>query len=47
MIIIGFELTDTPITPIAMLVDKQNPVVCDMTETAMTTAEEMLAKANT
>jgi aspartate 1-decarboxylase len=47
VIIIGFELTDSPITPKAILVDKNNRVVCDMTETSMTTVEEMLMRANT
>jgi aspartate 1-decarboxylase len=46
VIIIGFELTNEPITPKAILVDKQNRFVCDMTETPMTTVQELLAKAN-
>jgi aspartate 1-decarboxylase len=46
IIIIGFELTSEPITPKAILVDKQNRFVCDMTETPMTTVQELLAKAN-
>lgn len=46
VIIIGFELTSEPITPKAILVDKQNRFVCDMTETPMTTVQELLAKAN-
>jgi aspartate 1-decarboxylase len=46
IIIIGFELTSEPITPKAILVDKQNRFVCDMTETPMTSVQELLAKAN-
>jgi aspartate 1-decarboxylase len=46
VIIIGFELTSEPITPKAILVDSQNRFVCDMTETPMTTVQELLAKAN-
>jgi aspartate 1-decarboxylase len=46
IIIIGFELTSEPITPKAILVDKQNRFVCDMTETPMTTVQELLDKAN-
>jgi aspartate 1-decarboxylase len=46
VIIIGFELTSEPITPTAILVDKQNRFVCDMTETPMTTVHQLLAKAN-
>jgi aspartate 1-decarboxylase len=46
VIIIGFELTSEPITPKAILVDKKNRFVCDMTETPMTTVQELLAKAN-
>jgi aspartate 1-decarboxylase len=46
VIIIGFELTSEPITPKAILVDKQNRFVCDMTETPMTSVQELLAKAN-
>ena len=46
VIIIGFELTNEPIIPKAILVDSQNRIVCDMTETPMTTVQELLAKAN-
>lgn len=46
VIIIGFELTSEPIAPKAILVDKQNRFVCDMTETPMTTVQELLTKAN-
>jgi len=42
VIIIGFEMTEVPITPKAILVDKQNRILCDMTETPMTTAQELL-----
>ena len=42
IIIIGFMLTDTPILPRAILVDKDNRFVCDMTETAQTTIDDLL-----
>ena len=42
VIIIGFEMTEVPITPRAILVDSNNRIVCDMTETPMTTAQELL-----
>jgi aspartate 1-decarboxylase len=45
IIIIGFEMTDAPIVPKAILVDKNNRIVCDMTETPMTTAQSLLEKA--
>lgn len=39
VIIIGFELTDTPIAPRAILVDKKNRFVRDLTETPRTVVE--------
>lgn len=42
IIIIAFMLTDTPILPRAILVDKDNRIVCDMTETALTTSDDLL-----
>ena len=42
IIIIGFMLTDTPILPRAILVDKDNRFVCDMSETALTTTDDLL-----
>ena len=42
IIIIGFMLTDTPILPRAILVDKDNRILCDMTETALTTTDDLL-----
>ena len=42
IIIIGFMLTDTPILPRAILVDKDNRIHCDMAETALTTSDDLL-----
>lgn len=39
VIIIGFELTDAPIAPKAILVDRQNRFVRDLTETPRTVVE--------
>ena len=39
VIIIGFELTDKPVTPKAILVDRQNRFVRDLTETPKTVLE--------
>lgn len=39
VIIIGFELTDAPIAPKAILVDKKNRFVRDLTETPRTVVE--------
>jgi aspartate 1-decarboxylase len=42
IIIIAFMLTDTPILPRAILVDKDNRIVCDMTETALTISDDLV-----
>ena len=42
IIIIAFMLTDTPILPRAILVDKDNRIVCDMTETALTAIDDLV-----
>jgi len=39
VIIIGFELTDKPVAPTAILVDRQNRFVRDLTETPQTVLE--------
>ena len=39
VIIIGFELTDMPVAPKAILVDRQNRFVRDLTETPKTVLE--------
>jgi aspartate 1-decarboxylase len=39
VIIIGFELTDKPVAPKAILVDRQNRFVRDLTETPRTVLE--------
>lgn len=39
VIIIGFELTDKPVAPKAILVDRQNRFVRDLTETPRTVIE--------
>lgn len=39
VIIIGFELTDVPVAPKAILVDRQNRFVRDLTETPRTVVE--------
>lgn len=39
VIIIGFELTDKPVAPKAILVDRQNRFVRDLTETPQTVLE--------
>jgi aspartate 1-decarboxylase len=45
IIIIAFMATDKPIKPKAILVDKNNRIICDMTETALTTAEDIPVNA--